>query len=82
VDPTAVGAANTHPHILEPAAASTVTQQQLAAEPLSTAGSQQQNGDDLPPIHSLAIDNYFPEYETCTELGTCSMAYSCILYIL
>jgi hypothetical protein len=82
VDPTAVGAANTHPHILEPPVASPVTQQQLAAEPLSTVGSQQQNGDDLPPIHSPARDNCFPKDENCTELGTCSVAYSCILYIL
>jgi hypothetical protein len=58
------------------------SQEQLAAEPLSMAGSQQQNDDDLPPIHSPTRDNYFPEDETYTELGTCSMAYSCILYKL
>jgi hypothetical protein len=84
VDPIAVGVENTHPHILEQPAASPVTQQQLAAEPLSMAGSQQQNGDDLPPIHSPTREHYFPEDENCTELGTCYVAYSCILlsYIL
>jgi hypothetical protein len=66
VDPTIVGTTNTHPQILEPLAASPVTQQQLAAELLSTAGSQQQNADDLPPIHSPTRDNYFPKEETCT----------------
>jgi len=42
VGPTPVDAANTNPHIPQPPVANPVTQEQLAAEPVPAAGSQQE----------------------------------------
>ena len=74
-----VAAAITKPHIPQHPVAKPVTQQKFAAEPVSTAGCQQQTGHDLPPTFSPARDNFFPEDEPGSEFGTCCKAYFCLL---
>ena len=79
VDPIAVATTHTKPHIPELPVANPNTQQQLPAEQVSVAGSQQKIGHHLQPTFSPARDNFFLKVERDTKFGKCFNSYSCML---